>query len=177
MADRSPPQQLQVRPGHGRYEVIGGGDYRGMQHQGPSTGKILAVVTLLPVGGTLLALAGLTLMGTIVGLLVATPLFIVFNPVLVPAAITIGLAVTAFITSGAFGLTGLSSLSWFTNNLRRVTGTVPDQLDLAKRRMADMGEYVGQKTKEVGQDIQSKAQDTKRTTGHEGGRTHDISVR
>ncbi|KAL6143251.1 hypothetical protein ACLB2K_053946 [Fragaria x ananassa] len=167
MADRPQPHQIQVRPAQSRFDV---GDYKGMQtqqHHGPSTGKILAVITLLPVGGILLGLAGLTFMGTIIGLLCVAPLFLVFSPVLVPAAIVLGLAVTAFITSGAFGLTGLSSLSWVTNYLRRATGTVPEQLDSAKRRMADMGEYLGQKTKEVGQDIQQKAQETKRTTGHE----------
>ncbi|XP_062010188.1 oleosin Ara h 10.0102 [Rosa rugosa] len=172
MADRPQPHQIQVRPAQSRFDQVG--DYKGMQvHQqqrGPSTGKILAVVTLLPVGGTLLGLAGLTLMATIIGLLCAAPVFLIFSPVLVPAAIAIGLAVTAFITSGAFGLTGLSSLSWVTNHLRRATGGVPEQLDSAKRRMADMGEYFGQKTKEVGQDIQHKAQETKRTTGYEPGR-------
>jgi hypothetical protein len=169
MADRPQPHQIQVRPAQSRYETpgyqVGVGDYKGMQSQqqkrGSSTGKILAVVTLLPVGGTLLCLAGLTLMGTIIGLLVAAPVFLLFSPVLVPAAIVICLAVTAFITSGACGLTGLSSLSWVTNYLRQATGSVPEQLDQAKRRMAEMGEYLGQKTKEAGQDIQHKAQETK----------------
>ncbi|CAL9014663.1 unnamed protein product [Prunus brigantina] len=156
MADRPQPHQLQVRPQHG----LGAKP----QYQGPSTGQVLAVITGLPVGGTLLALAGLTLMGTIIGALLATPLFIIFSPVLVPALFVIGLAVTGFLTSGAFGLTALSSLSWVTNYLRRAAGLVPEQLDQMKRRTADMAEFVGQKTKEGSQDIQSKAQDEKRRT-------------
>lgn len=163
MADRGQqPHQLQVHSQH-RYDQ--GGVKSLLPQQGPSKGKILALITLLPVGGTLLGLAGLTLIGTLIGLAVATPLFILFSPVLVPAALTIGLAVTGFLTSGTFGLTGLTSLSFLVNSLRQATGSVPEQLDHAKRRMQDLAMYTGQKTKDMGQTIQSKAQEI----GQEGG--------
>ncbi|KAF2308486.1 hypothetical protein GH714_009939 [Hevea brasiliensis] len=55
MTDRSQPHQVQVHP-QLRYDP----GYKGQQ-KGPSASKVLAVVTLLPVGGGLLALAGLTL--------------------------------------------------------------------------------------------------------------------
>nr|ABQ57396.1 oleosin H-isoform [Ficus pumila var. awkeotsang] len=155
MADRPQAHQIQVHPQYGK-----GFQQRGEQ-QGPSAGKILAVLTLLPVGGTLLFLAGLTFIGTLIGLALSTPVFILFSPVLVPAAITIGLAITGFLTSGAFGVTGLSSLSWVFNYFKRTS--VPDQLDYAKRRVQDMAGYTGQKAKEVGQEVQSKGQEGKRT--------------
>ncbi|KAF3944298.1 hypothetical protein CMV_029221 [Castanea mollissima] len=107
------------------------------QQRGVQTIKVqvLAVVlALLTVGGTLFALSGLTLLCSVIGLAVSTPLFIIFSPVLVPAAIVIGLAVTGFLCAEALGLTGLSSLSW-----------------------------VMMKTKEVGQEIESKAQERRRT--------------
>ena len=156
MAERSQPHQLQVHPQYG-----GAKGYQQLQQQGPSTGKVLLVLALLPVGGTLLAFAGLTLMGTLFGLAVSTPVFLLFSPVLVPAALTIGLALMGFLTSGAFGVTGLSSLSWVFNYFGRTS--VPDQLDYAKRRMQDAAGYTGQKTKEAGQEIQTKAQEGKRT--------------
>jgi len=149
MADRMQPHQVQV---HG---------LKGQQQQGPSTSKALAVLTMLPVGGGLLALAGITLVGTLIGLAVTTPLFILFSPVLVPAALVIGLAVTSFLASGAFGLTGSWSLSWVGRYIQEATQTMPESLDQAKRRMQDMAGYVGQKTKEVGQEIQRKAHDGK----------------
>ncbi|OWM71513.1 oleosin 18.2 kDa-like [Punica granatum] len=159
--DRPQPHQLQVHPQHGRYE--GGmkgtliGDRGG---GGPSATKVLAVMASLPVGGSLLALAGFTLLMTVVGLAITTPLFILFSPVLVPAAVVVGLAVTGFLTSGAFGLTALSSLSWVLRYIRQARGTstlMHDPLDATKRRMQDMAGYAGQKTKEMGQQIQSKA--------------------
>nr|QUV72339.1 oleosin [Anacardium occidentale] len=153
--DRQQPHQLQVHPQY-RYDRHGAGVQSLLPRRGPSMSQVLAVVTLLPVVGTMLALAGLTLAGSIIGLMIATPLFIMFSPVIVPAAITIGLAVAGFFTSGAFGLTGLTSFSWILNSFRQCTRSVPEMADQAKRRIADMAEYVGQKTKEVGQDIQSK---------------------
>ncbi|KAJ9135368.1 hypothetical protein P3X46_032559 [Hevea brasiliensis] len=150
MTDRSQPHQVQVHP-QLRYDP----GYKGQQ-KGPSASKVLAVVTLLPVGGGLLALAGLTLVGTLIGLAITTPLFFIFSPVLVPAAFVLGLAVVAVLASGAFGLTGLTSLSWVLQYLRQVTQAIPEQLDQAKKRMQDMAGYGGQKTKEVGQEIQKK---------------------
>ncbi|MBA0683427.1 hypothetical protein Goari_025087, partial [Gossypium aridum] len=92
-----------------RFDQVVRGDRTNYQ-SGPSTTQVLTVLTLLPIGGTLLALAGLTLTGTVIGLCVATPLFVIFSPVLLPAAIAVFMAVAGFLSSGAFGLTGLSSL-------------------------------------------------------------------
>ncbi|PHT53934.1 Oleosin 5 [Capsicum baccatum] len=127
-----------------------------LPQQGPSKSQVLAVVTLFPVGGALLFLAGLTLVGTLIGLAVATPVFLLFSPVLVPAALTIALAVTGFLTSGAFGITALSSLSWMINYMRRMRGTAGEQMEHAKRRVQETAGQMGQK---AGQ----KIQETQRT--------------
>ncbi|XP_058091923.1 oleosin H2-like [Magnolia sinica] len=137
-----------------------------LPEKGPSTTQILAVVTLLPIGGILLTLSGITLTGSFIGLALATPVFIIFSPVIVPATIVVGLAVAGFLTSGAFGLTALSSLSWIANYIRGDRTTVPDHLDHAKRRMMDMGGYLGQRTKDMAQGVEGKAR-----AGHEGART------
>ncbi|KAK4735240.1 hypothetical protein R3W88_009501 [Solanum pinnatisectum] len=117
-----------------------------LPQKGPSKSQILAVVTLFPVGGALLCLAGLTLVGTVIGLAVATPVFLLFSPVLVPAALTIALAVTGFLTSGAFGITALSALSWMINYMRRMRGTAGEQMEHAKRRVQEAAGHMGQRT-------------------------------
>ncbi|KAL3833132.1 hypothetical protein ACJIZ3_007868 [Penstemon smallii] len=154
MADRDRPQphQVQVHTQH-KYE---GGMKQLLPSKTPSTSQVLAVITLLPVTGTLIALAGLTLIGTLIGLTVAFPLFVIFSPVLVPAAILVAGAVTALLTSGAFGLTGLSSLSWVFNSFRQATGQGP--MDYAKTRLQEATAQVGEKTKQTGEMIKSKAQ-------------------
>lgn len=156
MADRPHPHphphQLQVHPQQ-RYE---GGFKAGQWGDagGPSKGKILAVATLLPIGGSLLGLSGLTLAASLLGLAVATPIFLLCSPVLVPAALVAGLFFAGFFTSGLFGLTGLTSLSWILKYFRQA-----EPLDEAKRRMQDVAVTVGQKTKEVGEAIQQKAKE------------------
>ncbi|EPS67137.1 oleosin, partial [Genlisea aurea] len=136
----------------------------------PSTSQILAVVTLLPVGASLLGLAGITLVGTLLGLAVATPVFIICSPVLVPAAILLSGAVAGFLTSGAFGLMGLSSLSWLLNSFRQATGAEP--LEYARRRMQEATIQVGEKTKQMGEMMGDKAKqagEAIKSKGQEGG--------
>ncbi|OMO77486.1 Oleosin [Corchorus capsularis] len=143
-------------------------------NNGPSTSKILAVVTLLPLGGTLVALAGLSFTATLIGLAITTPLFLLFSPILVPAALVIGLSVAGFLTSGAFGITGLSSLSWIANYLRRTGPYASRQFELGKRQAQDAAGQLGQRTKEVGQKIQNKSQEGGRAAAtHESGRDRD----
>lgn len=156
MADRPHPHQLHVHPQQ-RYE---GGFKAGQRGgAGPSKGKILAVVTLLPVGGSLLGLSGLTLAASVTGLAVVTPIFLLCSPVLVPAALVAGLVLAGLFISGLFGLTGLTSLTWVLKYFRQAGASVPQQLDEAKRRMQDVAVTVGQKPKEMGQAIQQKAQE------------------
>ncbi|XP_073063802.1 oleosin H1-like [Primulina eburnea] len=172
MADRDRDrdrQQFQLHPQQQqqqqyRYE---GGLKNILPQKGPSTSQIVAIVTLLPVSGTLLALAGITLAGSLIGLAFATPVFLIFSPVLVPAAILIAGAVTAFLTSGAFGLTGLSSLSWVLNSFRQATGKEPGEY--AKRRVQEATAQVGEKTRQVGETIKAKGQEGVGREGRESG--------
>ncbi|XP_047950706.1 oleosin H1-like [Salvia hispanica] len=154
--DRLHPRQIQVHSDQQAHRYDAGAKSL-LPRNGPSTGQVLAILTLLPVGGSLLGLAGITLVGSLLGLAVATPLFVIFSPILLPAAILIAGTVAAFLTSGAFGLTGLSSLSWVFNSFRQATGQEP--LDYAKRRVQEGTMYVGEKTKQVGETIKSKAQE------------------
>lgn len=129
--------------------------------------QVLALVAGVPVGGTLLTLAGLTLAGSVIGLMLAFPLLLIFSPVIVPAAFVIGLAMTGFFVSGAIGLTGLSSMSWVLNYVRRARDYMPEELEEAKQRLAEMAEYVGQRTKDAGQTIEDKAHDVRESKTYE----------
>ncbi|KAE8706262.1 Oleosin 18.2 kDa [Hibiscus syriacus] len=173
MADRDRDRsiQAQIHPQHRFDQVVRGGNYY-QSGGGPSTSKVLAALTLLPVGGTLLALAGLTLTGTVIGLTVATPLFVIFSPVLVPAALTITMAVFGFLSSGALGVIGLSSLSYVFKRLRPGTGGEQVDMDWAKRGMQDLVGYAGQKTKEAGQKTKEVGQNIENNY-----KSHDQGVR
>lgn len=131
--------------------------------KGPTATQALTVAIMFPLGGLLLTLAGLTLTGSVIGLVVLAPVFLLFSPVLVPAALLMALAVAGFLASGAFGLTGLSSLGYTLKQARGVVQRAPEQIDYGKRRMAEAAGQMGQKTKDVGQAVQSRAEEAKRT--------------
>ncbi|RWW46340.1 hypothetical protein BHE74_00047736 [Ensete ventricosum] len=131
--------------------------------KGPTATQALTVATMFPFGGLLLTLAVLTLTGSVIGLVVLAPVFLLFSPVLVPAALLMALAVAGFLASGAFGLTGLSSLGYTLKQARGVVQRAPEQIDYGKRRMAEAARQMGQKTKDVGQAVQSRAEEAKRT--------------
>ncbi|KAJ4782547.1 Oleosin [Rhynchospora pubera] len=120
-------------------------DQQALQHmkavappKGPSRAShVTALVTLLPLGGTLLGFSGVTLACTTVGLAVLTPLFILFSPIIVPAVLTVGLAVTGFLVSGALGLAALSAFSWifsYFRGRRSGPGLAMEPLERARRQ-------------------------------------------
>lgn len=151
MADRGEHRMTGgVRPVEGMKNLL--------PDKGPSASQALTVATLFPLGGFLLTLAGLSLTASVIGLVLATPVFLLFSPVLVPAALLMGLAVTGFLTSGALGLGGFSSLTCLANIVRGLFQRTPDYMEQAKRRMAEAAAQAGQKTKDAGEAIQSKAQ-------------------
>ncbi|GER38490.1 oleosin [Striga asiatica] len=115
-----------------------------LSEKGPTTSQILTVVSLVPVGGFLLTVSGLTLAGTLIGLAVSAPLFVIFSPVIVPAFLAFALAVTGFLTAGVFGVTALSSVTWLLSYLRRMREGTPEHME---RRVLDTAGRVGERTR------------------------------
>lgn len=130
----------------------------------PSTSQVIVIATLVPLGATLLILAGLTLTATVIGLAVTTPLFVICSPVLLAAALVIGLSVAGFLTSGAFGVTSLSSFAWLASYLRRSRLTEQLRRQYAKPRLEDtVGQDTvvneAQMTEEARDRVEGKAQE------------------
>ncbi|KAI5329749.1 hypothetical protein L3X38_029146 [Prunus dulcis] len=132
-----------------------------LPQNGPSATHIVAMLTLVPIGGTLLFLSGVTLAGTILGLAVSTPLFVIFSPILVPAALVIGLSVVGILTSGAFGITALSSFSWLARFLRR--SRLPEKMG---QKVQETTGYLGLKVQETAGYLGQKMQETGGQVGH-----------
>ncbi|PRQ27581.1 putative oleosin [Rosa chinensis] len=74
-----------------------------------STAKVL---TTGAIGATFLVLAGLTLTGTVMTLILASPVIVLFSPVLVPAGIVLFLAASGLDFSGGCGMVAIMALSW-----------------------------------------------------------------
>ncbi|CAO2043225.1 unnamed protein product [Urochloa humidicola] len=122
--------------GYGDLHRGGGGYGSDTQQRQGAMMTALKAATAATAGGSMLVLSGLILAGTVIALTVATPVLVIFSPVLVPAAITLALMAAGFVTSGGLGVAALSVFSWM---YKYLTGKHPpgaDQLDHAKARLA-----------------------------------------
>ncbi|KAK7861310.1 oleosin Cor a 13-like [Quercus suber] len=113
--------------------------------------QVVRAATAVTAGGSLLILSGLILAATVIALTIATPLFVIFSPVLVPAIIAVALIFMGFIASGGFGVAALTVLSWI---YRYVTGEHPpgaDQLDHARLKLASKAREMKDRAEQFGQ--------------------------
>ncbi|KAA8525216.1 hypothetical protein F0562_006920 [Nyssa sinensis] len=89
---------------------------------------------------------------TVIALIIATPILVLFSPILVPAGIVIFLASAGFLFSGVCGMVALTALSWIYNYVAGKHPPGADRLDYARMMIAD-------KAREYGQYVQHKAQE------------------
>ncbi|XP_057528301.1 oleosin L-like [Amaranthus tricolor] len=105
-------------------------------YEEPRAHQVVKAGSAITAGGSLLILSALTLAGTVIALCVATPLLVIFSPVIVPAAITVVLLITGFLASGGLGVAAVSVLAWI---YRYMTGRNPrgsnDQLEQARMKL------------------------------------------
>ncbi|XVF49430.1 hypothetical protein PTKIN_Ptkin04bG0011100 [Pterospermum kingtungense] len=132
------------------YKAIGGDENQLYHNPQSRSYQMVKLATAVAAGGSLLVLSGLTMAGTVVALTIATPLFVIFSPVLVPATIAAALIATGFVASGGFAVAAITVLSWM---YRYVTGKHPlgaDQLDQARMMLSnkawEMKDRAGQLT-------------------------------
>lgn len=128
-------------------------------NQAPSR-QTVKFLTAATIGVTLLLLSGLILTGTVIGLIIATPLLVIFSPILVPAALALFMVAGGFLFSGGCGVAAIAALSWTYNY---VSGSHPagsDVLDYAKGMITDRARDVKERAKDYGSyAAQVRAQD------------------
>ncbi|CAH8304217.1 unnamed protein product [Eruca vesicaria subsp. sativa] len=134
-----------------QYSMTGRDHYQGSGQNYSKSRQIAKATTAVTAGGSLLVLSSLTLVGTVIALIVATPLLVIFSPILVPALITVALLTTGFLSSGGFGIAAITVFSWI---YKYATGEHPqgsDRLDSARMKlggkfqdMKDRAQYYGQ---------------------------------
>ncbi|KAK4365846.1 hypothetical protein RND71_013726 [Anisodus tanguticus] len=112
--------------------------------------QVAKTTTAVTVGGSLMVLSGLTLAATVIGLAIATPLLVIFSPVLVPAVLTLGLILGGFLASCGFGATASFVFYWM---YRYVTGKHPigaTKIDYARDKLAHAAHDVKEKAEQLG---------------------------
>ncbi|KAK1366702.1 Oleosin [Heracleum sosnowskyi] len=111
--------------------------------------QVVKAATAATAGGSLLVLSGLTLAGTVIALTIATPVMVIFSPVLVPAAITIFMIITGFLASGGFGVAALSVLSWIYKYVKGQHPVGADKIDCAKTKLARKAREMKEKAEQM----------------------------
>nr|AVI59151.1 OLE1/tagRFP [Cloning vector pUbiCas9-Red]AVI59155.1 OLE1/tagRFP [Cloning vector pEciCas9-Red] len=127
--------------------------------------QIAKAATAVTAGGSLLVLSSLTLVGTVIALTVATPLLVIFSPILVPALITVALLITGFLSSGGFGIAAITVFSWI---YKYATGEHPqgsDKLDSARMKLGSKAQDLKDRAQYYGQQHTGGEHDRDRTRG------------
>ena len=88
-------------------------------------------------GAALLFLSGITLTGSLIFLIIATPVLILFSPVLVPAGIVMFLVMAGFLFSGACGVAAVAALSWVYSYVAGKHPPGAGRMDYMRMRIAE----------------------------------------
>ncbi|KAI6682263.1 hypothetical protein NL676_036144 [Syzygium grande] len=127
-------------------------DVRHIGHQAsPPVRNAVKVATATTVGAALSVLSGLTLTGTVIALIVATPVMVLFSPILVPAGIAAALITAGFLASGGFGAAALAALVWMYRYFAGKHLVGEEQVEYARAKIADTAGDVKEKAREYGQ--------------------------
>nr|AXN72675.1 oleosin 2 [Carthamus tinctorius] len=104
--------------------------------QQPASYQVAKATTALTLGVSLTLLSGLTMSATVIGLVLLTPLLLIFSPVLVPAVITSFLIIAGVMTSGLLGMSAVFVFFWTYNYASGKHPIGADRLDRARERIA-----------------------------------------
>ncbi|CAJ1944336.1 unnamed protein product [Sphenostylis stenocarpa] len=132
---------------------------RKLQDRAPNSSHLAGILTLLVTASVLLLLAGLTLTGTVLGLIFFTPLIIISSPVWVPASTLLFLITAGFLSVCGFGVALIAALSWIYRYFRGLHPPGSDHVDYARSRIYDTASHVKDYAREYGGYLQSKVKD------------------
>ncbi|KAL9673434.1 hypothetical protein QQ045_029692 [Rhodiola kirilowii] len=130
----------------------------------PGARQTVKFLTAATTGASLLLLSGLVLTATVIGLVVATPLLVLFSPVLVPAAFVLFLTFAGFVSSGGFGLAAVAALGWIYNYVAGKHPPGADKLDYARMMIANKAMDMKERAKDVGHAVQHRVHDATHQT-------------
>ncbi|XP_071917237.1 oleosin Ara h 15.0101-like [Coffea arabica] len=97
--------------------------------------QVVRLITATTIGAALLGLSALILTGTVLALILATPVLVIFSPILVPAAALLFLFTVGFLFSGGCCVAAIAALTWIYKCVARNNSPRSDQLQLDHGRM------------------------------------------
>ncbi|XP_031481251.1 oleosin H1-like [Nymphaea colorata] len=92
---------------------------RRINFQTPGSSMLLATMASVAIVFPLLGMMGFSLFASLTILLLASPLSLLFSPVLLPAAIVLAGAVVAFSFAALLAVAGLSAFAWIYRSFKK----------------------------------------------------------
>lgn len=105
----------------------------------PISKQVVRLITATTMGAALLGLSAVTLTGTVVAVILATPLLVIFSPILVPAAEVLFSITVGFLFSGGCGVAAIAALRWIYNYVAGKRPLGEDELDFARMKIGSTG--------------------------------------
>ena len=136
-----------------------------IRKRSPASSQIVGFFSLLTLAGISLVLGGLTVTGIVITLLLMTPVFLFFSPILVPAGILLFLSLAGVLTASGVGVTTISVLSWAYNYFqgRRPPGS--EHIEHARRKAVEMADQTKQKARDLGGQVREQVAQAPKTPG------------
>ncbi|KAI4344044.1 hypothetical protein L6164_011319 [Bauhinia variegata] len=132
---------------------------RKLQEHAPNSTQLVGLLTFLITGAILLVLTGITVAGTILGLVFIMPLIIVSSPLWVPVGTVLFIAAAGFLIVCGFGVVAVAASSWMYRYFRGLHPPGSDRIDYARSRIYDTASHVKDYAREYGGYLQSKVKD------------------
>ncbi|XP_002975381.2 oleosin 1 [Selaginella moellendorffii] len=124
-----------------------------LRERAPNSRQLLGIVLLLTAALIVLVLGGITLAGAGLSLALATPLFILFSPILVPLAGIVAVGTGGFVSLSAAFVTACSAVAWLYNYVKGRHPVGADKIDAVKHKIADTASHVSEKAREVAREV------------------------
>ncbi|KAH7297904.1 hypothetical protein KP509_25G017900 [Ceratopteris richardii] len=98
----------------------------------------------------LLAVGGILATGTVITLIVLTPVFIFFSPILVPLGIILFLCTAGFLTAVGSAIGTVMAISWIYRYFKGKHPPGAEKIEYAMTRIHDTAEQVKHKARDLG---------------------------
>jgi uncharacterized membrane protein len=132
---------------------------RRLQDHAPNSTQVVGFLTLVVSGAILLLLTGITITGTVMGLIFLAPILLVTSPIWVPVGFILFVLVAGFLSTCGVSVAAVAGATWM---YKYFTGRHPvgsDRVDYARGRIADTASHVKDYAKEYGGYLQSRGKD------------------
>ena len=113
-----------------------------------------------PLGwAVLLGVGGIVSVGSVIGLILLTPVFIFFSPILVPLGLIFFLCTAGLVAAAGTALAAGSAIVWLYKYFKGRHPPGSDQIDHAMSRLHDTAEHVKHKALDLGGQTQASVQE------------------